>query len=89
MSLFFIEACIEYITNGLQTNKYNVLDLAKSDPKSYKTVKFILGLTLDISRTSIIKGSNFKLLVISTIMTQSDTVIRIEPPRNEAAPSNA
>jgi hypothetical protein len=27
--------------------------------------------------------------VISTIITQSETVIRIEPPRNEAAPSKA
>lgn len=36
-----------------------------------------------------IRGKSFRLFVISTIMTQSDTVIRIEPPRKEAAPSRA
>lgn len=36
-----------------------------------------------------IRGKSFKLFVISTIITQSDTVIRIEPPRKEAAPNNA
>lgn len=36
-----------------------------------------------------IRGKSFKLFVISTIITQSETVIRIEPPRKEAAPSKA
>lgn len=36
-----------------------------------------------------IRGKSFKLFVISTIITHSETVIRIEPPRNEAAPSKA
>lgn len=36
-----------------------------------------------------IRGRSFKLFVISTIMTQRETVIRIEPPRKEAAPSRA
>lgn len=36
-----------------------------------------------------IRGNSFKLLVISTIITQSETVIRIDPPRKEAAPSKA
>jgi len=36
-----------------------------------------------------IRGKSFKLFVISTIMTHKETVIRIEPPRNEAAPSRA
>lgn len=45
--------------------------------------------TFDIRRTSIIRGKSFKLFVISTIMTQRDTVIRIEPPRKDAAPSKA
>lgn len=36
-----------------------------------------------------IRGKSFKLFVISTIMTQSETVILIEPPRKEAAPSKA
>jgi len=36
-----------------------------------------------------IRGKNFKLFEISTIMTHRDTVIRIEPPRNDAAPSKA
>ena len=35
------------------------------------------------------RGKSFKLFVISTIMTQRDTVILIEPPRKEAAPSRA
>lgn len=35
------------------------------------------------------RGKNFRLFVISTIMTHIDTVIRIEPPRKEAAPSSA
>lgn len=34
-------------------------------------------------------GRSFRLFVISTIMTQRDTVILIEPPRKDAAPSNA
>jgi hypothetical protein len=45
--------------------------------------------TFDIRRTSIIRGKSFKLFVISTIMTHRDTVIRIEPPRKDAAPSKA
>ena len=32
-----------------------------------------------------IRGNSFKLFVISTIITQSENVILIEPPRNEAA----
>lgn len=36
-----------------------------------------------------IRGKSFKLFVISTIITHSETVIRIEPPRKEAAPSKA
>jgi hypothetical protein len=36
-----------------------------------------------------IRGKSFKLFVISTIMTHRETVIRIEPPRKEAAPSKA
>lgn len=36
-----------------------------------------------------IRGKSFKLFVISTIMTQRETVIRIEPPRKEAAPRRA
>lgn len=36
-----------------------------------------------------IRGKSFKLFVISTIITHSETVIRIEPPKNEAAPSKA
>lgn len=36
-----------------------------------------------------IRGNSFKLFVISTIITHKETVIRIEPPRNEAAPSRA
>lgn len=51
------------------------------------TRKFIT--TFDIRRTSMIRGNSFKLLVISTIITQSETVIRIDPPRKEAAPSKA
>lgn len=34
-------------------------------------------------------GKNFKLFEISTMMTQRDTVIRIEPPRKDAAPNKA
>lgn len=45
--------------------------------------------TFEIRRTSMIRGKSFKLFVISTIMTHRDTVIRIEPPRKEAAPSKA
>lgn len=45
--------------------------------------------TFDIRRTSMIRGRSFKLFVISTIMTHRDTVIRIEPPRKDAAPSKA
>lgn len=45
--------------------------------------------TFEIRRTSMIRGKSFKLFVISTIMTQRETVIRIEPPRKEAAPSRA
>lgn len=45
--------------------------------------------TFEIRRTSMIRGKNFRLFVISTIMTHRDTVIRIEPPRKEAAPSSA
>lgn len=36
-----------------------------------------------------IRGKSFKLFVISTMMTHNETVIRIEPPRKEAAPSRA
>lgn len=36
-----------------------------------------------------IKGKSFKLFVISTIITHKETVIRIEPPRKEAAPNSA
>lgn len=36
-----------------------------------------------------ISGRNFKLFEISTIMTQRDTVTRIEPPKKEAAPRRA
>ena len=36
-----------------------------------------------------IRGKSFKLLVISTMMTHKETVIRIEPPRKEAAPNKA
>lgn len=36
-----------------------------------------------------IRGKSFKLFVISTIITHSETVMRIEPPKNEAAPSKA
>lgn len=46
-------------------------------------------LTFEIRRTSIIRGKSFKLFVISTIMTQRDTVMRIEPPRKDAAPRRA
>lgn len=35
------------------------------------------------------RGRNFKLFEISTIMTQRDTVMRIDPPRKDAAPSRA
>lgn len=45
--------------------------------------------TFDIRSTSMISGKSFKLLVISTIMTQRETVILIEPPRKEAAPNRA
>ena len=45
--------------------------------------------TFDIRRTSIISGRSFKLFVISTIMTHRETVIRIEPPRKDAAPNKA
>lgn len=36
-----------------------------------------------------IKGKSFKLFVISTIITHKETVIRIDPPRKEAAPNSA
>lgn len=36
-----------------------------------------------------IRGRNFKLFVISTIITHRETVIRIEPPRKDAAPRRA
>ena len=45
--------------------------------------------TLDIRSTSMMRGRSFRLLVISTIMTQRETVILIEPPRKDAAPSKA
>lgn len=45
--------------------------------------------TLEIRRTSMINGKSCKLFVISTIITHKETVILIEPPRNEAAPSRA
>lgn len=45
--------------------------------------------TFEMSRTSIISGRSWRLFVISTMITQSDTVIRIDPPRKDAAPSNA
>nr|GMD83654.1 Os02g0558200 [Ipomoea batatas] len=40
-------------------------------------------------RTSMIRGRKVKLFEISTIMTQRDTVILIEPPRKDAAPRRA
>jgi hypothetical protein len=45
--------------------------------------------TLETRRTSMISGKSFKLFVISTIITHKETVILIEPPRKEAAPSRA
>lgn len=36
-----------------------------------------------------IRGRNFKLFEISTMITQRDTVILIEPPRKDAAPKRA
>lgn len=36
-----------------------------------------------------ISGRSFRLFVISTMITHSETVILMEPPRNEAAPSKA
>lgn len=35
------------------------------------------------------RGRNFKLFEISTIITQRETVILIEPPRKDAAPKRA
>ena len=35
------------------------------------------------------RGRNFKLFEISTMITQRDTVILIEPPRKDAAPKRA
>jgi hypothetical protein len=54
-----------------------------------KYTKQIERYTFDIRRTSMIKGKSFKLFVISTIITHKETVIRIEPPRKEAAPNSA
>lgn len=45
--------------------------------------------TFDMRRTSMIRGRKVKLFEISTIMTQRDTVILIEPPRKDAAPRRA
>jgi hypothetical protein len=44
---------------------------------------------LEIRRTSIIKGSSNRLLVNSRIITHRETVILIDPPKNEAAPRTA
>lgn len=45
--------------------------------------------TFDMRRTNIMRGRNFKLFEISTIITQRETVILIEPPRKDAAPKRA
>lgn len=45
--------------------------------------------TFDMRRTSMMRGRNFKLFEISTIITQRETVILIEPPRKDAAPKRA
>ncbi|CAA6661459.1 unnamed protein product [Spirodela intermedia] len=40
-----------------------------------------------MSRTSMTSGSSSRLLVSSRMMTQTETVILIDPPSREAAPS--
>ncbi|CAN1187890.1 hypothetical protein LINPERPRIM_LOCUS32112 [Linum perenne] len=66
----------------------------KGKPFSSRIISYMLGLKLSptdfaIRRTIIVMGSNKRLFVSSRKMTQSETVILIDPAIREAAPRTA